>query len=148
MPRPQHHTLTRRLLACATLLSACAGCVSPSQPPPPPGGGQRLALSASRYSTDVAPVVMRHGCDAGGDCHGGGPRGTLQLSPQGAKDLAYDFEQLSLQVNPVSRDSSALLLRPLADEAGGRPHPYKAFASTADTDYVAVRGWIQAGVLE
>lgn len=148
MPRPQHHTLTRRLLACATLLSACAGCVSPSQPPPPPGGGQRLALSASRYSTAVAPVVMRHGCDAGGDCHGGGPRGTLQLSPQGAKDLAYDFEQLSLQVNPVSRDSSALLLRPLADEAGGRPHPYKAFASTADTDYVAVRGWIQAGVLQ
>ncbi|MFN8588650.1 MAG: hypothetical protein U0704_12725 [Candidatus Eisenbacteria bacterium] len=106
----------------------------------------RLELSESAYVANVAPVIARHGCDADGDCHGGGPRGTLQLSPPTAKNAHYDYTQLVLQVDPVQRDSSALLLRPLALAAGGRPHPVKAFASTADTDYVAVRAWIQSGV--
>ncbi len=146
MPRVQHPLAPALRLAPAVLLAASAGCVSPSQPPAAPTGGARIELSYAEYVANVAPVVTRHGCDADGDCHGGGPRGTLQLSPPTAKDAHYDFEQLTLQVNPVQRDSSALLLRPLADAAGGRPHPMKAFASTADTDFVAVRGWILAGV--
>lgn len=148
MPRAPFHCRLPVPAALTAVAVGMAGCVSPSAPPPPPGGGQRLVLSYAGYESLVAPVIARHGCDAGGDCHGGGIRGTLQLSPATAKNGMYDFDQLVLQVNPVHRDSSALLLRPLADEAGGRPHPTKAFASAADSDYVAVRGWIQAGVLQ
>ncbi len=146
MPRTQRPLALAVRLAPVALLAASAGCVSPSQPPAAPSGGARIELSYAAYVADVAPVIARHGCDADGDCHGGGPRGTLELSPPTAKNARYDFDQLVLQVNPVERDSSSLLLRPLADAAGGRPHPMKAFASTADTDYVAVRGWIQSGV--
>lgn len=105
-------------------------------------------LSFEGFKTSVSPVLERHGCDAGGDCHGGGPRGTLQLSPVGAKDLQYDFDQVVLQVYPTLRDSSPILTRPLDLAAGGTPHPYKAFASTSDSDYVAIRTWIRAGVLQ
>lgn len=145
-------TTSRGWLRASLALTAAAvslsGCVSPSAPPAPPGGGTRIVLSYALYQSAVAPIVARHGCDAGGDCHGGGIRGTLQLSPTTAKNTQYDFNQLVLQVNPLQRDSSAVLTRPLPELFGGRPHPYKAFASTSDTDYVAVRQWIQAGVLQ
>jgi hypothetical protein len=136
-------------LAVAAIGAAAAGCVSgPSAPPKPPSGGQTLSLSYDGFVASVEPVLVRKGCDAGGDCHGGGIRGTFELSPQGAKDVSFDFHQASMQVYPTMRDSSDLLRRPLADDAGGLPHPYKAFASTSDSDYVAIRGWIQAGVLQ
>lgn len=128
--------------------SVVSGCVSPSAPPRPPSGGQRLVLSYDGYVATVAPVLARHGCDAGGDCHGGGIRGTLELSPQTAKDLHFDFEQVAMQVYPALRDSSPILLQPLADSAGGTPHPYKPFASRADSGFVAIRDWVLAGVLQ
>jgi hypothetical protein len=140
----------RRWMAMAPALLAlsglAAGCVSPAAPAKPPGGGTRLLLSFDAFKATVSPVLERHGCDAGGDCHGGGIRGTLQLSPAGAKDLQYDYDQVVLQVYPTRLDSSEILRRPLALDAGGTPHPYKPFASTADSDYVAVRAWIHAGV--
>jgi hypothetical protein len=135
-------------LALWSAVSAGAGCVSPSAPPPPVGGGQRLVLSYDAYVATVAPVIEAHGCDAGGDCHGGGIRGTLELSPAGAKDTRYDFDQVVLQVYPTMRDSSPILRRPLADSLGGLPHPYKAFTSIDDSGYVAMRAWIDAGVLQ
>jgi hypothetical protein len=137
-------------MALALLVAATGtpGCTSPSAPPKPPGGGQRLVLDFPTYRDSVAPVISAHGCDAGGDCHGGGIRGTLQLSPAGAKDVHYDFDQVVLQVYPTQRDSSEILLRPLADSAGGHPHPYKAFASTADPEFRTIRAWVQAGVLQ
>jgi hypothetical protein len=125
-----------------------AGCLSPSAPPKPPAGGQRLVLDFPTYRDSVAPVISAHGCDADGDCHGGGIRGTLQLSPAGAKNLTYDFNQVVLQVYPTQRDSSPILLRPLANAAGGRPHPYKAFATTDDPQFRTLRAWVQAGVLQ
>ena len=69
------------------------------------------------------------------------------LSPRDAKNVQYDFEQVSLQVSTLSPDSSRILLKPLAVEAGGSPHASKPFASRADTDYVAIRAWIASGVL-
>jgi hypothetical protein len=122
------------------------GCVSPSAPPAPPSGGHTLALSYAQFQASVEPVLVRQGCDAGGDCHGGGPRGAFELSPAGAKDVAFDFDQVSMQVNPAQPDSSRILTKPLALAAGGVPHGVKVFASTADSDYVAIRGWILAGV--
>jgi hypothetical protein len=122
------------------------GCVSPSAPPPPPSGGTAFTPSYAQFQDTVEPVLERHGCDAGGDCHGGGPRGAFALSPSGAKDVTFDFEQASLQVNPVTPDSSRILTKPLALAAGGVPHAVKPFASTADSDYVTIRNWILAGL--
>ncbi len=127
---------------CATV----AGCVSPTAPPAPPSGGVTTAFSFALFSATVSPVLERNGCDAGGDCHGGGIRGTYQLSPVGAKDLRFDFEQTVMQIYPTLPDSSPILTRPLALAAGGSPHPYKPFASTADSDWIAIRNWVLDGV--
>jgi hypothetical protein len=122
-----------------------AGCSSPSEPPPPPGGGVRLELSLTAFTQSVAPVLTQHGCDAGGNCHGGGIRGTFELSPPEAKDAEFDFEQASLQVNAYDRDLSPLLMEPLAQSAGGGTHAVQPFASTDDPGYQAIRAWILAG---
>jgi len=103
-------------------------------------------LDYATFVSEVEPVLERNGCDAGGDCHGGGIRGTLALSPQGAKDPAFDFVQVSRQVSVSDADQSPILTRPLALAAGGTPHPYKPFATTADTDYVTIQTWVHAGV--
>jgi len=149
--RPSGTTVRRSvvvMLALLALWGGVHGCVSPTVPIGPPGGGQHLVLSFATFASTVSPVLERQGCDAGGDCHGGGIRGTLQLSPPGAKDLAFDFDQVSMQVYPTNRDQSPILTRPLALAAGGTPHPFKPFATTTDSDYVAIRAWIQAGVLQ
>ena len=104
-------------------------------------------LNESEFNATVEPVLVRQGCDATGDCHGGGIRGTFELSPPGAKNSHFDFLQSSMQVSIVERDSSRLLTQPLALAAGGTPHPYKPFASTSDSDYVAIRQWILDGVI-
>lgn len=144
-----HTTAAPRRCALAILVGSplvALGCVSPSAPPPPPSGGQAFTPSYADFQAAVEPVLQRHGCDAAGDCHGGGPRGAFELSPAGDKDAAFDFAQVSLQVNAVTPDSSRILTKPLALAAGGVPHQVKPFASTADTEYVAIRGWILAGV--
>jgi len=130
------------------LWALAQGCQSPTAPPAAPSGGQVLVLSYPMFVSQVEPRLERLGCDATGDCHGGGIRGTLQLSPPTAKDPAFDFNQCSTEVYPTMRDSSLLLTKPLALAAGGTPHSYKPFASVADTDYQAIRGWILAGVLK
>jgi len=91
-------------------------------------------------------VIARHGCDADGDCHGGGIRGALELSPAGAKDLHFDFDQISLEVSPTVPDSSPILTKPLSLAAGGTPHSFKPFASTSDSDFVSIRQWVLDGV--
>ncbi|MCA9729615.1 MAG: hypothetical protein KC729_18155 [Candidatus Eisenbacteria bacterium] len=130
--------------ALGFVLLACAG---PTDPPDPPTGGQELVLDFARFESDVLPVLTQQGCDAGGDCHGGGIRGTFALSPIEEKDPIFDFEQASLQVLPVEREESPLLIKPLAVAAGGAPHSYKVFETTDDPGFVAIRGWIEAGVL-
>lgn len=89
---------------------------------------------------------MNHGCDAEGDCHGGGIRGTLQLSPPAAKDTLYDFGQVSLQVTASTPDASPILTEPLAVSSGGTTHAVKVFADTNDTEWRTLRAWVRAGV--
>jgi hypothetical protein len=141
---------TRMALATlvATIAVACplAGCAVPTAVPPPPGGGTRLVLSYAIFASDVEPVLIAHGCDAAGDCHGGGIRGTLELSPPTAKDTLFDFDQAVLQVSSAAAESSDILLRPLATAAGGRPHSVKVFADTTDPGYQRIIAWIRAGV--
>ncbi|MCC6348262.1 MAG: hypothetical protein IT347_01555 [Candidatus Eisenbacteria bacterium] len=138
-----------RHCALAILLGSplvALGCASPTAPPAPPSGGKTFNGSYSDFVAQVEPVIQRRGCDTGGDCHGGGPRGAFELSPSGSKNTRFDFDQVSLQVNPVTPDSSRILTKPLALAAGGVPHSFKPFASTADTDFVAIRTWVLAGV--
>lgn len=137
--------MNRTHTALTLLPLLAAGCSSPSEPPPPPGGGMRLELSLDQFTLSVQPVLAQHGCDAGGNCHGGGIRGTFELSPPEAKDAQFDFEQACLQVNAYERDQSPLLLEPLAQSAGGGTHAVQPFASTDDPGFQAIRAWILAG---
>jgi len=132
-------------VALAALPIAHVGCASPTAPPPPPGGGTQAALSFTVFEQTIDPILVKHGCDAVADCHGGGIRGTLELSPPGAKDAQFDFDQVVLQVSTGTPDQSPILTEPLAVAAGGTTHPVEVFASTADSDYVAIRNWILAG---
>ena|SRR5437867_4144807 len=138
---------TAALALLVTPPAALLGCIRATAPAPPPTGGHTLVLSYDEFVQSVEPVLTQNGCDAGGDCHGGGIRGTLELSPAGAKDLRFDFDQVSLQVSPTTPDSSRILTKPLALDAGGTPHSVKVFASTSDPGYQAIRQWILHGVL-
>jgi hypothetical protein len=129
----------------ASLAGACAGCSGPTDPPEPPGGGREYRLSFEMFEQSVEPVLVARGCSAGGDCHGGGIRGTFALSPVEGKDVDFDFEQSRLQVTPYTLEQSPILLEPLAVDAGGTPHGAKAFASAEDPDYQAILAWVRAG---
>ncbi len=146
---PASHASVRRaaslLIASLAIPGLVHGCSGPTDPAPPPGGGQSLRLSFELFESAVSPVLTRHGCDATGDCHGGGIRGSLELSPPGAKNARFDFDQVALQTWAADLDASPVLTEPLALGAGGTPHAIKPFASTSDSDYVAIRGWILDG---
>ncbi len=122
------------------LTAASLGCSSPAGPPDPPSGGQDFVLDFDRFQAEVAPVLVEYGCHAA-QCHGGGIRGTYELSPSG-NDPTFDFDQSALQVNPYDRLESPLLTRPLA---GATPHAHEPFADDSDPGYVAIRDWILAG---
>ena len=136
-----------KVLALVALPATLLGCGGPAAPPLAPSGGQQLVLSYDQFGLSVEPVLMRRGCDATADCHGGGIRGTLQLSPPGAKNARFDFDQVVLQVLASPREASPILTEPLALGAGGTPHAFKPSTTTADSDYIAIRQWIESGVL-
>lgn len=116
-----------------------------------PGGGQELVLDYAQFEAEVVDIFTRRGCDSA-SCHGGGIRGTFQLSPASGKDPDFDFTQASLQVDALQREASALLLKPLAVQAGGTAHagegPTSTFDSDADADYQKILTWILAGELQ
>lgn len=120
------------------------GCAGPTEPPPPPSGGSTIELNYTQFGLTIEPILTRHGCDATGDCHGGGIRGTLELSPPGDKDTLFDFHQVSPLVSATQPESSLILSKPLA---GGAPHSFEPFATTSDPDYQAILSWILAGVV-
>lgn len=111
-----------------------------------PGGGQTADLSFTEFVSVVDPILRAQGCDAEGDCHGGGIRGTFQLSPPGAKDTAFDFQQTAQQVNAADPTASLILTEPLDEAAGGTTHAVQPFATVDDEDYQAILAWIEAGV--
>ncbi len=145
--RPNFARRATLIVASLALPVALAGCSAPTALPPPPSGGQSLVLDFTSFQQTVEPILVRHGCDADGDCHGGGIRGALQLSPPTAKNARFDFDQVVLEVSVAQPDSSPILLKPLALAAGGVPHAFKPFASTADSDFQAMRAWVRAGVV-
>jgi hypothetical protein len=133
--------------ACfAGVLLFAAGCNSPESPHPP-GGGQVLELDFETYRSSVAPILTSYGCDSR-NCHGGGIRGTFELSPFDEKDHAFDFEQASLQVSAYDRENSPLLIKPLKEDGGTAPHSYEPFETTDDPSYQAILAWILEGDLQ
>ena len=147
------NALARRFVAAVILLVALplGACDEASITDPEiAGGGQELVLDYESFETNVAPIFTARGCDNLA-CHGGGIRGTFQLSPTSAKDPAFDFEQASLQVDPLDRASSTLLLKPLSEIAGGLPHagdgPTTTMNSVDEPDYATLRTWIEEGEL-
>jgi hypothetical protein len=140
-------TISLWLWGCCGVASAAvlAGCDAPIEPKPPTGG-QAYVMDYDSFAVRIDPILTAHGCDIVA-CHGGGIRGTFALSPSTDKDIVLDFNQASLQVNPSNPSASPLLLKPLAEAAGGVAHaaPFDAFASTDDPDYQAILAWIEAG---
>ena len=71
-------------LSTAVLLSgmvSLCGCdTAPSGDPTVPGGGQEFVLDQAAYNATVAPILTVKGCDNIA-CHGGGLRGSFELSP-------------------------------------------------------------------
>jgi len=143
LPRIEmRHSLAWVIVALAALHT---GCSSPTAPPDPPGGGTVPSLSFEAFEQSIEPILARQGSDAGGDCHGGGIRGSLALSPRAAKDTRFDFDQVALQVSATSPTASPILTEPLAVAAGGTAHGIEPFASTDDPDYQAILAWIVQG---
>lgn len=102
-------------------------------------------LSFEQFELTIHPILSNRGCDTAGDCHGGGIRGTFELSPPDDKDVLFDFEQAVLQVDPYAPADSPLLTKPLAEAAGGEPHSHEPFADSTDVDYQAILAWINDG---
>jgi hypothetical protein len=126
-----------------------SGCHGPSAAdPPPPSGGRTYVLDFDTFAAEIDPILTANGCDNIA-CHGGGIRGTFELSPSADKDVAFDFDQAVLQVNGDAPAASPLLMKPLAEEAGGSAHAadpeQSGFMSTSDPDYEAILAWIESG---
>jgi len=133
----------------ALVLLPMLGCSSASPgDPQAPGGGREYVLDAEVYTSDIAPRLTAKGCDNIA-CHGGGLRGSFELSPDDDKDLLFDFTQAVRQVDGNDPAGSSLLTKPLAQEAGGDVHTADSavfgFTSTDDPDYQALLAWIEAG---
>jgi hypothetical protein len=105
-------------------------------------------MDYTEFATVVDPILTAHGCDDV-SCHGGGIRGTFELSPANDKDTNLDFAQACLQVNPADPEASPLLAKALAGAAGGTAHagdsPSVSFPSRDDPDYQTILAWILAG---
>ena len=88
---------------------------------------------------------MRRGCDATGDCHGGGIRGTLELSPPSAKDAQFDFQQVSRQVQPDSLEGSRILSGAAGGGRGWDAARRQAVRDHERPDYQSILQWLRDG---
>jgi hypothetical protein len=133
--------------AVATMCVALGGgCQKASTTDPdPPSGGGNYVLDYNVFAAQIDPLLTTLGCDDV-NCHGGGIRGTFELSPDNDKDVAFDYEQASLQVVAANPPASPLILKPLDEACGGVGHGGGAFFhSLDDPDYLAILAWIEAG---
>ena len=135
------------LVVCALFAGGC-DIATPEADPPPPGGGNTYVLDYDVFVADIDPILTARGCDDL-SCHGGGIRGTFQLSPSADTDVNMDFAQSRLQVDGDVPGDSQLLAKPLAEGAGGLAHagstPLSTFDSVDDPDYQTILAWIAAG---
>ena len=108
-------------------------------------GRARLRPRLQTFATSIEPILSAHGCD-NLNCHGGGIRGTFELSPNGNKNVQFDFDQACMQVNGRDPVASPLIMKPLAPECGGPRHAGGfVFSELNDPNYLAILTWIEAG---
>jgi hypothetical protein len=140
----------RTVVLSGLVFAVGLGCAKDSASPTSlaPTGGQNFLLDYATFTADISPMLEQRGCNAEGDCHGGGIRGSFVLSPTGTPNLQLDFAQTALQVRGEDPSSSPLLVKPLDELVGGAPHAVTAFTSTADSAYVRILDWIEAGVFQ
>jgi len=139
------------MVVLVALMAVFGGCESASTDDlTAPSGGQVFVLDQATFVATVAPVMASEGCDNIA-CHGGGLRGSFELSPAGTKDLDFDFAQAILQVNPNDREASNLLQKPLSPDDGGAVHTatpeQSGFLTKSDPGYQAWLAWIEEGEL-
>jgi hypothetical protein len=130
------------------LTAFTCGCeIASTESPEPPTGGREFVLDYNVFAAEIDTILTVHGCD-NLSCHGGGIRGTFELSPAGDKDPGMDFVQAGYQVNAGDPAASRLLMKPLDEAAGGSAHTAQSggWTSTSDPDYQAILAWIEAGV--
>ena len=141
--------ISRILILPVGLAALLSGCRSADLTvPAPPTGGRDFVLDEAAFAMVVSPILTSRGCDNVA-CHGGGIRGTFELSPADDKNVGFDFLQVARQVDPAQPASSPLLMKPLAPAAGGDVHTadpeVSGFMTTDDPDYQAILAWIEAG---
>ncbi|MCK5618540.1 MAG: hypothetical protein KAJ17_04030 [Candidatus Krumholzibacteria bacterium] len=140
------HFVTIGSLTLTFIVASCE--MASNTDPEPPTGGRKYAMDYNLFAAEIDTILTAHGCD-NDYCHGGGIRGTFQLSPTTDKDIHFDFLQVSLQVTPADPAGSPLLVKPLAESSGGIAHTADSsrygFLSTGDPHYQAILAWIEAG---
>jgi len=142
--------VTGMALVCALL--AAVGCETASPVDVTvPDDGREFVVDQAVFTATVLPVLTSEGCDNLA-CHGGGLRGSFQLSPYDDKDPDFDFNQVNRQLNPLVPEASSILVKPLDPAAGGAVHTAPAtqsgFLTTSDPGYQAILAWIQSGELQ
>jgi hypothetical protein len=100
-----------------------------------------LPLDYAFFAQHIEPVLQSRNCSTTG-CHGGQGSGLMLLS--GGTDPQADFTNVRPHTRPWDPPSSPLLLKPLAESAGGVVHGGgDVFADTTDADYRTLRLWIE-----
>jgi hypothetical protein len=136
---------TRLIRALFVVLAAAvaAGCEAERTPPFDPGlpGLQMPPLDQKVFMSEVLPLFDRRGC-ASIHCHGSG---THPFPLTGGAYADLDFYRTADQVEFDDPPSSLLLLKPLAEAAGGVPHNAgDIFLDRTDPDYLILARWIGA----
>ena len=140
-----HSGIFGLIFLLSTVVSGCE--MASIEDPDPPTGGREYILDYDVFAAEIDAILTAHGCD-NLSCHGGGIRGTFELSPAGDKDVAMDFVQVGYQVDADDPAASRLLMKPLDEAGGGSAHTAQSggWPSTSDPDYRSILAWIETGV--
>jgi hypothetical protein len=133
----------------STCIDGC-GSVDPGQEIDSAG------LDFNVFQGTIQPILDLRGCSQGGchyrdksDPYSGGPGGSFQIyncmnDPCTDDQFHANYDSASGLSNPEDPSNSKLLLKPLAESAGGIQHlGGDIFVTTSDPDYLAILSWIQ-----
>jgi hypothetical protein len=125
------------------LAAAIAGCGANDDTPfhPEPPGLEDPPLDRTVFMNEVLPVLNRQGCSSI-NCHGSG---THPFPLTGGADPELDYYRAANEVSIEDPASSLLLLKPLAEAAGGVVHNAPTiFQTREDPDYLILARWAGA----
>lgn len=114
------------------------------------------SLDFDVFKASIQPIFDQRGCSQG-NCHyrdkndpfSGGPGGSFQIynctiDPCSDDQYRSNYDSASGLSDLANPTNSKLLLKPLAQSAGGIQHlGGDIFVTTTDPDYLSILGWIQ-----